>query len=100
MTLQLDGGNTIIGTEFIKLEITGTSSLATEAYVTQQISTASITGGSVDLSNYIQKTGVTNQVITGNLTVSSTFQAPNISTQFLNLRDADTPFKKEWSRNY
>ena len=25
--------------------------------------------------------------------MSSTFQAPNISTQFLNLRDADTPFK-------
>ena len=30
MTLQLDGGNTIIGTEFIKLEITGTSNLATQ----------------------------------------------------------------------
>ena len=93
MALQLDGGNTIIGTEFIKLGITGNSNLATEAYVAQQISTASITGGSVDLSNYIQKTGAPAQVITGNLTVSSSFQAPNISTQFLNLRDADTPFK-------
>ena len=93
MALQLDGGNTIIGTEFIKLGITGNSNLATEAYVAQQISTASITGGSVDLSNYVQKSGSPAQVITGNLTVSSSFQAPNISTQFLNLRDADTPFK-------
>ena len=32
-------------------------------------------------------------MITCNLTVSSSFQSPNISTQFLNLRDADTPFK-------
>ena len=32
-------------------------------------------------------------MITGNLTVSSQLQSPNISTQFLNLRDADTPFK-------
>ena len=94
MALQLDGGNTIIGTEFIKLEITGSSNLATQSYVNQQISVAGITGGSVDLSNYIQKTGAPAQVITGNLTVSSSFQAPNISTQFFfNLRDADTPFK-------
>ena len=93
MALQLDGGNTIIGTEFIKLGITGNSNLATEAYVAQQISVAGITGGSVDLSNYVQKSGSPAQVITGNLTVSSSFQAPNISTQFLNLRDADTPFK-------
>ena len=93
MSITLDGSTRIVGTEFIKLEITGTSNLATEAYVAQQISTASITGGSVDLSNYIQKTGAPAQVITGNLTVSSSFQSPNISTQFLNLRDADTPFK-------
>ena len=91
--LTLDGSTRFVGTEFIKLEITGSSNLATQNYVNQQISTASITGGSVDLSNYVQKTGLTNQFITGNLTVSSTFQAPNISTQFLNLRDADTPFK-------
>ncbi len=93
MALQLDGGTTIIGTEFIKLGITGNSNLATEAYVAQQISVAGITGGSVDLSNYVQKSGSPAQVITGNLTVSSSFQSPNISTQFLNLRDADTPFK-------
>ena len=41
----------------------------------------------------MQKSGSPAQVITGNLTVSSSFQSPNISTQFLNLRDADTPFK-------
>ena len=91
--LTLDGSTRFVGTEFIKLGITGNSNLATEAYVAQQISVAGITGGSVDLSNYVQKSGSPAQVITGNLTVSSQLQAPNISTQFLNLRDADTPFK-------
>ena len=33
MAIQLDGGNTIIGTEFIKLLNTGSSNLATEEYV-------------------------------------------------------------------
>ena len=56
MALQLDGGNTIIGTEFIKLEITGNSNLATQNYVNQQIALGG-GGGAVDLSNYIQKTG-------------------------------------------
>ena len=37
MTLQLDGGNTIIGTEFIKLLNTGSSNLATEEYVTNAV---------------------------------------------------------------
>ena len=41
MALQLDGGNTIIGSQFIKLEITGSSNLATESYV----NTAIINGG-------------------------------------------------------
>ena len=91
--LTLDGSTRFIGTEFIKLEITGSSNLATQSYVNPQISVAGITGGSVDLSNYVQKSGASAQVITGNLTVSSSFQSPNISTQFLNLRDADTPFK-------
>ena len=57
MALQLDGGNTIIATEFIKLEITGTSNLATESYV----NTAIISGGgggtgTTDLTNYYNKT--------------------------------------------
>ena len=57
MALQLDGGNTIIGTEFIKLLATGTSNLATESYV----NTAIINGGgggtgTTDLTNYYNKT--------------------------------------------
>jgi hypothetical protein len=57
MALQLDGGNTIIATEFIKLEITGSSNLATESYV----NTAIINGGgggtgTTDLTNYHNKT--------------------------------------------
>ena len=50
-------------------------------------------GGGGDLSNYVRLTGASSQVISGNLTVVSTFQSPNISTQFLNLRDLDTTFK-------
>ena len=55
--VQLDGGNTIIATEFIKLEITGSSNLATESYV----NTAIINGGgggtgTTDLTNYDNKT--------------------------------------------
>ena len=80
--LTLDGSTRFIGTEFIKLELTGSSNLATQSYVNQQISVAGITGGSVDLSNYVQKSGASAQVITDNLTVSSSFQSPNISTQF------------------
>ena len=49
--LTLDGSTRFVGTEFIKLEITGSSNLATQSYVNQQISVAGITGGSVDLSN-------------------------------------------------
>ena len=80
--LTLDGSTRFVGTEFIKFGITGSSNLATEAYVTQQISVAGITGGSVDLTNYVQKSGASSQLITGNLTVSSSFQSPNISTPF------------------
>ena len=36
-SLSLDGGSRYIGTEFIKLEITGSSNLAKEAYVGEQI---------------------------------------------------------------
>ena len=36
-SLSLDGGSRIVGTEFIKLEITGTTNLATETYVNEQI---------------------------------------------------------------
>ena len=44
MALQLDGGNTVIGTEFIKLLNTGSSNLATESYVDTAVSG----GGAVD----------------------------------------------------
>ena len=55
MTLQLDGGNTIIGTEFIKLLATGSSNLATEKYVETAIINGG-GGGGVNLSNYCDKT--------------------------------------------
>ena len=57
MTLQLDGGNTIIGTEFIKLLATGSSNLATEEYVETAIINGGGGGGEgVNLSNYYDKT--------------------------------------------
>ena len=37
MSLSLDGSTRIVGTEFIKLETTGTSNLATEEYVQTQV---------------------------------------------------------------
>ena len=54
MALQLDGGNTIIATEFIKLEITGSSNLATESYVNTAIINGG-GGGGADLTNYYNK---------------------------------------------
>ena len=55
--VSLDGSNRIVATEFVKLEITGTSNLATEQYV----NTAIINGGgggtgTTDLTNYYNKT--------------------------------------------
>ena len=53
-SLTLDGSNRIIAIEFLKLEITGTSKLATQQYV----ETAIINGGGgdgVNLSNYYDK---------------------------------------------
>ena len=54
MTLQLDGGNTIIGTEFIKLLATGSSNLATVEYVDDAVAGGG-GGGGADLTNYYQK---------------------------------------------
>ena len=56
--VQLDGGNTIIATEFIKLEITGSSNLATESYVNTAIINGGGGGGGADLTNYYQKSEV------------------------------------------
>ena len=58
-SLRLDGGNTIIATEFIKLEITGSSNLATASYVnTAIINGGGGGGGGADLTNYYQKSEV------------------------------------------
>ena len=44
--IQLDGGNTIIATEFLELEITGTSYLATEQFFNDAVGGG---GGAVDV---------------------------------------------------
>ena len=57
--VSLDGSNRIIATEFIKLEITGTSNLATAQYVnTAIINGGGGGGGGADLTNYYQKSEV------------------------------------------
>jgi len=60
--VSLDGSNRIIATEFIKLEITGTSNLATEQYVNTAIINGGGGGGGggggADLTNYYQKSEV------------------------------------------
>ena len=56
--VQLDGGNTIIGTEFIKLLATGSSTLATEQYVNTAVANGGVGEGTgtTDLTNYYNKT--------------------------------------------
>jgi hypothetical protein len=56
--VQLDGGNTIIGTEFIKLLATGSSNLATKNYVDTAVANGGGGGGTgtTDLTNYYNKT--------------------------------------------
>ena len=58
-TLSLDGHTSFIGTEFIKLLNTGTSDLATVAYVDEQVAQGG-GGGNVDLSNYYTQTETDN----------------------------------------
>ena len=55
--VQLDGGNTIIGTEFIKLLATGSSTLATEQHVNTAVANGGVGGGTgtTDLTNYYNK---------------------------------------------
>ena len=50
--LTLDGSTSFIGTEFIKLLVTGSSNLATEEYVDDAIEQNGGGNGNVDLSNY------------------------------------------------
>ena len=58
--VSLDGGNRIVGTEFIKLLNTGTSNLATEEYVDNAVGQGGGGGGNVDLSNYYTQTETDN----------------------------------------
>ena len=57
--VSLDGGNRVVGTEFIKLLNTGSSDLATVQYVDDAIEQNG-GGGNVDLSNYYTQTEVDN----------------------------------------
>ena len=55
--VQLDGGTSFRGTEFIKLLATGTSNLATESYVDTAVANGGGGGGGgADLTNYYDKT--------------------------------------------
>jgi len=52
--VQLDGGTSFRGTEFIKLLATGSSNLATESYVDTAVANGGVGGGTgtTDLTNY------------------------------------------------
>ena len=56
--VSLDGGNRIVGTEFIKLLNTGSSHLATQEYVDNAVANGGGNGGggNIDLSNYYTQT--------------------------------------------
>ena len=58
--LTLDGSTSFIGTEFIKLLVTGSSNLATEEYVDDAIEQNGGGNGNVDLSNYYTQTETDN----------------------------------------
>ena len=58
--VSLDGGNRVVGTEFIKLLSTGSSDLATQEYVDNAVANGSGGGGNVDLSNYYTQTETDN----------------------------------------
>jgi len=56
-SLRLDGATSFIGTEFIKLEITVSSNLATESYVDTAVANGGGGGGGgADLTNDYDKT--------------------------------------------
>ena len=58
--VSLDGGNRVVGTEFIKLLNTGSSHLATQEYVDNAVGQGGGGGGNVDLSNYYTQTETDN----------------------------------------
>ena len=75
MSLSLDGGSRITATEFIKLEITGTSALATEGYVDTQVAQgggSGYTDGEIDtlLDGKVDLTNI-NQTINGKIDISA-----------------------------
>ena len=74
-SLTMDGGNRIVGTEFVKLLITGSSDLATEEYVDDKVADA-IGGASVDAYTKAEtnallnnKLNVSNPDVSGNLRI-------------------------------
>ena len=69
-SLTMDGGNRIVGTEFVKLLITGSSNLATEEYVDDKVAEGGGGGGNVDLSNYYTQTE-TDNLLNAKLNVSN-----------------------------
>ena len=72
-SLTMDGGNRIVGTEFVKLLLTGSSNLATEEYVDNKVG-----GNSIDVYTKAEadallnaKVNVSNPDVSGNLRVST-----------------------------
>ena len=63
--VSLDGSTRYVGTEFIKLLATGSSNLATEAFVTDAVEAGGGGGGTgtTDLTNYYDKTEVDNLLV-------------------------------------
>ena len=79
-SLTMDGGNRIVGTEFVKLLITGSSNLATEEYVDTKISEG-VGSSSVDAYTKAEtnallnnKLNVNNPDVSGNLRIQPTSQ--------------------------
>ena len=77
--VSLDGGNRVVGTEFIKLLNTGSSDLATEEYVDDKVAGA-IGGASTDSYTKAEtnallnnKLNVSNPDVSGNLRIQPTF---------------------------
>ena len=71
-SITLDGSNRIVATEFIKLEITGSSNLATESYVDTAIANGGGGGGTstADLSGYYNLTQ-TNSLLDTKLNINN-----------------------------
>ena len=79
--LTLDGSNRITATEFIKLEATGSSNLATEQFALDNGGGGGGGGGSVDaytktetdslLNNKVDLTGETLQTISGSVDITA-----------------------------